>query len=180
MIEDQIRELEKMQNELLNENESLKKLTEKLSEENQSLRMQMSLETEKLSETAASLNNRPRLNHSLDKEEESGLTDAVLGLMESTQKLTEIEEFSTKLVQIVKSIIKGEEPPIELILQHNRGAQSKTPSEPLRKNCGKREFILLIRENNLTLNRVYGTFQRCMDTVCELYAIKYGISCLFN
>ena len=45
-------------------------------------------------------------------------------MISTSCKLREIEDYTQKLTKIVSTAMRGEEPPIELILKHNRGVRS--------------------------------------------------------
>lgn len=98
-------------------------------------------------------------------------------VLEGTYKLNDIEDFSSKLVRIIKAIIDGEEPPIELILKHNRSSQGKKVLEPQQTDHANKHFLQIIKENSLTIKKIYKSHQMCMDAICDLYATKYRNNC---
>lgn len=97
-------------------------------------------------------------------------------ITDATNQLKDLEEFSKRLVEVVKSIIKGQDPEIQLILKHNRNSRN------IAQKSKEDEFTMRMlkqraQENLNSVNNVYVAFSTCMDTICDLYAMKYGLGC---
>ena len=71
--------------------------------------------------------------------------------------------------------MRGEEPPIELILKHNRGVRSnKVHAESDLKAMTLKQ---LTYQNMGIIEKLHGDIIGCMDDICDSYAIKYGNEC---
>jgi hypothetical protein len=97
-------------------------------------------------------------------------------LLSASRKLKEIDDYAKKLVKIMQSVLKGDEPPIELILKHNRGLKDKD------KLSTESEFrgltIKQLTQQNLgVIDGLHRSFVQCMDEICDSYALKYGNEC---
>lgn len=94
----------------------------------------------------------------------------------TSKKLKEIEEYSRRLIKILQAAIAGDEPPIELILKHNRAIREKSQ---LQHESDLKAMTLkqLSQQNMLIIENLHNSFIVCMDQICDSYAVKYGNEC---
>jgi len=96
----------------------------------------------------------------------------------TNKKLKEIDDYAKRLMTISESAIKGEEPPIELILKHNRGKDNLGHQRKVQDHELKGATIKALNQQNLALSEtLHQTYTSYMDRLCENYALKYGNDC---
>ena len=102
-------------------------------------------------------------------------------MIETNKKLKDINDYTRRLVEFLEALSKGEEPPIELFLKHNRGLRiinsgkygGKTQEYEYRQMTIKE----LSQSNLAVVEVVQNTYIDCMDRMCETYAMRYGNEC---
>jgi len=106
--------------------------------------------------------------------------EELTSLLLTNKKLKEIEDFTKKLMLVMEANIKGEELPIELVLQHNRRVQEGLTKHQkmMLQNELKDSTIKSLTLQNLALTEdLSKCYVKYMDKICELYAVKYGNEC---
>lgn len=96
------------------------------------------------------------------------------------KKLKDVEDYAKRLMAILEAAIKGEEPPIELILKHNRGAQESINkyNKKLQDNDLKDVTIRHLTQQNLNIvEALHQSYIDYMNKICDNYAIRYGNDC---
>lgn len=80
------------------------------------------------------------------------------------------------MIKILQAAISGQEPPIELILKHNRATRDREIGQA--ENELKSMTVKQISGNNMALiENLHRSLILCMDQICDSYAIKYGNEC---
>jgi len=106
--------------------------------------------------------------------------EELTALLMTNKKLKEVEDFTKKLMLVMDANIKGEELPIELVLQHNRkinDALTKHQKLSLQNEL-KNSTIKSLASQNLTMTEnLSKCYVKYMDKICEFYAVKYGSEC---
>ena len=96
----------------------------------------------------------------------------------TNKKIKEIDDFAKRLMTISEAAIKGDEPPIEMILKHNRGQDNLGRQKTVKDSELKGLTIKTLNQQNLALSEgLYQTYTKYMDRLCENYAMKYGNDC---
>lgn len=81
------------------------------------------------------------------------------------------------MTKIVSSAMRGEEPPIELILKHNRGFKNNNNKQKSEADLKAMTLKQLTYQNLSIIDRLHTDITECMDDICDSYAIKYGNEC---
>jgi len=118
--------------------------------------------------------------HDLELQAQQQNKEELTSLLMTNKKLKEIEDFTKKLMLLMDANIKGEELPIELVLQHNRKVQDGlTKHQKLSlQNELKNSTIKSLASQNLTMTEdLSKCYIKYMDKLCEFYAVKYGSEC---
>jgi len=79
--------------------------------------------------------------------------------------------------------LKGEELPIELVLQHNRKIQdglTKHQKMSLQNELKNSTIKSLASQNLTNAEDISKSYVKYMDKICEFYAMKYGSECNFQ
>lgn len=102
-------------------------------------------------------------------------------IIETNRKLKDINDYTKRLVDFLEALCKGQEPPIELFLRHNRGlrlmSSGKFDKQALEKELRNMNLRELSRSNLAVVDVVQSTYVDCMDRMCETYAVRYGSEC---
>lgn len=97
-------------------------------------------------------------------------------LLLASKKLKEIDEYTKRLIKILQAAVSGQEPPIELILKHNRATRERELHQA--EHEFKSMTVKQISGSNMTLiENLHKGLILCMDEICDTYAIKYGNEC---
>ena len=100
--------------------------------------------------------------------------------MISNKKLTEAEELSKKLMKIMQSAIRGDEPPLESMLKHHKGIKDRKSIEYDKYNItnnNNQNLKQVCQKNFNLIESLHKSFLECMDDTCDCYAQKYGNEC---
>ena len=100
--------------------------------------------------------------------------------MISNKNLVDTEELSKKLMKIMQSAIRGDEPPLEFILKHHKGIKDRKEIEINKDNLANttnQHFKQICQKNSTLIEGLHKSFLECMDDVCDNYAQKYGNEC---
>lgn len=107
--------------------------------------------------------------------------EAIEEMTETNKKLKEVNDYTKRLTDFLEAISKGDEPPIELFLRHNRGLRNifsgKNDKKTLENDSREANIKKLSQANLAVVEVVQSTYVDCMDRMCETYALRYGNEC---
>ena len=104
----------------------------------------------------------------------------VTQIMISNKKLIEAEHLSKKLMEVMQSAIRGDEPPLDSMLKHHKRIKDRKSNEFNKyniNNANNKNLKQVCQKNSNLIEILHKSLLEYMDDVCDSYAQKYGNEC---
>ena len=93
-------------------------------------------------------------------------------------KLKEIEELAKGVIKLLENSILGDEsPPIELLLKYHRTYKQRENKFDKENELKSMNVKQISKTNTKILDNIYQFFIETMESICDIYAHKYGNEC---